>query len=173
MAEEQDLNAAAGNGQADQQQASMTVQHVYLKDCSFEAPGALSTDQNDGQPDMNLNLSQRVNPLGEDRYEVVLSVTVTAKQGEKTVFIAEVHYAGVFHIHGFTEQQMPFVMNVHCPNTLYPYARTQVANLIAAGGFFSPPLQPISFEAIFAQRVAEQQQAATESGGNSGDSAVQ
>jgi len=173
MAEEQDLNAAAGNGQADPQQASMTVQHVYLKDCSFEAPGALNTDQSEGQPDMNLNLSQRVNQLGDDRFEVVLSVTVTAKQGEKTVFIAEVHYAGVFQIQGFNEQQMPFVMNVHCPNTLYPYARTQVANLIAAGGFFSPPLQPISFEAIFAQRVAEQQQAAGASGENGGDSAVQ
>lgn len=159
MAEEQEFDAAvAGNGQAAPEQATMTVQHVYLKDCSFEAPGALGMDQNEGQPDMNLNLSQRVNQLGDGRYEVVLSVTVTAKQGEKTIFIVEVHYAGVFQIQGFTEQQLPFVMNVHCPNMLYPYARTQVANLVAAGGFYSPPLQPISFEAIFAQRMAEQQQ---------------
>ena len=156
MAEEQ-LDAAATNGQ-DSQQATMAVQHVYLKDCSFEAPGALGLDQSQGQPDMNMNLSQRVNQLGENRYEVVLTVTVTAKQGESTAFIAEVHYGGVFQLQGFSEQQLPYVINVHCPNVLYPYARNQIATLISAGGFFSPPLQPINFEAIFAQRVAEQQQ---------------
>ena len=139
----------------------MAVQHVFLKDCSFEAPGALGLDQSDGQPDMNMNLSQRVNQHGENRYEVVLTVTVTAKQGESTAFIAEVHYGGVFQLQGFSEQQLPYVINVHCPNVLYPYARNQIATLISAGGFFSPPLQPINFEAIFAQRVAEQQQQGT------------
>ncbi|MEX0916353.1 MAG: protein-export chaperone SecB [Wenzhouxiangellaceae bacterium] len=155
MAEEQ-LDAAA-NGQ-DSQQPTMALQHVFLKDCSFEAPGALGLDQSQGQPDMNMNLSQRVNQHGEDRYEVVLTVTVTAKQGETTAFIAEVHYGGVFQLQGFGEQQLPYVINVHCPNVLYPYARAQIASLISAGGFFTPPLQPINFEAIFAQRVSEQQQ---------------
>jgi len=155
MAEEQ-LNTATGSDQ--QQQASMALQHVFLKDCSFEAPGALGLDQSEGQPDMNMNLSQRVNQHGDDRYEVVLTITVTARQGEKTAFIAEVHYGGVFLLQGFNEQQLPYVINVHCPNVLYPYARSQVANLIAAGGFFTPPLQPINFEAIFAQRMAEAQQ---------------
>lgn len=159
MAEEQ-LDAAATNGQ-DSQQPTMAVQHVFLKDCSFEAPGALGLDQSAGQPDMNMNLSQRVNQHGENRYEVVLTVTVTAKQGESTAFIAEVHYGGVFQLQGFSEQQLPYVINVHCPNVLYPYARNQIATLISAGGFFSPPLQPINFEAIFAQRVAEQQQQGT------------
>jgi len=155
MAEEQ-LDAAA-NGQASQQ-PTMTLQHVFLKDCSFEAPGALGLDQSSGQPDMNMNLSQRVHQHGEGRYEVVLTVTVTAKQGENTAFIAEVHYGGVFLLQGFTDQQMPYVINVHCSNALYPYVRSQIAALVAAGGFVSPPLQPINFEAIFAQRVAEQQQ---------------
>lgn len=158
MAEEQQ-DTAAGNGQGSQQ-AQMAVQHVFLKDCSFEAPGALGLDQAEGQPDMNLNLSQRVNQHSEDRYEVVLTVTVTAKQGDKTAFIVEVHYAGVFQISGFSEQQIPYVINVLCPNVLYPYARSQVAALISAGGFFSPPLQPINFEAIFAQRMSENQEGA-------------
>ncbi|MBS3746192.1 MAG: protein-export chaperone SecB [Wenzhouxiangellaceae bacterium] len=161
MAEEQ-LDAAATNGQ-DSQQASMALQHVFLKDCSFEAPGALGLDQAQGQPDMNMNLSQRVNQHGDDRYEVVLTVTVTAKQGEATAFIAEVHYGGVFQLQGFSEQQLPYVINVHCPNVLYPYARAQISTLISAGGFFSPPLQPINFEAIFAQRVSEQQQQGADS----------
>lgn len=167
MAEEQQNPAAAAGDEPQQQQAQMTVQHVFLKDCSFEAPGALGMDKDDGQPDMNLNLSQRVNDLGENRMEVVLTVTVTAKQGEQTAFLAEVHYSGIFQFAGFSEQQMPYVVNVLCPNVLFPYARTQVATLITAGGFFAPPLQPINFEAIFAQRVAEQQkqQAADGDGG--------
>lgn len=169
MAEEQTNDPIASNGQ-DQQQASMALQHVFLKDCSFEAPGALGLDQSTGQPDMNMNLSQRVNQHGDDRYEVVLTVTLTAKQGEKTAFIAEVHYAGLFQIQGMTEQQLPYVINVHCPNALFPYARTQIATLISAGGFFSPPLQPINFEAIYAQRLQQNDQSTTpDADGAAGD----
>ncbi len=145
--------AAAGTDQAPGPQ--MAVQHIFLKDCSFEAPGALGMDKADGQPDMNLNLSQRVNPMDDQRVEVVLTVTVTAKQGERTAFIAEVHYSGVFQFAGFNEQQMPYVVNVMCPNVLFPYARSQISQLIASGGFLAPPLQPINFETIYAQRVAE------------------
>jgi preprotein translocase subunit SecB len=153
---EQPSEAAAGG--ENQQQASMAVQHVYLKDCSFEAPGALGLEGAEGQPDMNLNLSQRVNTLEDNRYEVILTVTVTAKQGDKTAFIAEVHYAGIFQIAGFSEQQLPYVINVLCPNLLFPYARTQIGQMIAAGGFVAPPLQPINFEQIYAQRVQQAQQ---------------
>jgi preprotein translocase subunit SecB len=175
MAEEE-LDAA-GNGQTSNQasnQATMSIQHVFLKDCSFEAPGALGMDQSQGQPDMNMNLSQRVNQHPDDRYEVVLTVTVTAKQGEATAFIAEVHYGGLFQLKGFNEQQLPYVLNVHCPNTLYPYARSEISKLIAAGGFFTPPMQPINFEAIFAQRMADgQQQAGADGNGASGESQPQ
>ncbi|MEM1081443.1 MAG: protein-export chaperone SecB [Pseudomonadota bacterium] len=157
MSEEQNSTpeheAAAAAGQAPV--AQMAVHHVFLKDCSFEAPGALGMDKADGQPDMNLNLAQRVNPMDEQRVEVVLTVTVTAKQGERTAFIAEVQYSGVFQFAGFNDQQMPYVVNVMCPNVLFPYARNQIAQLIAAGGFLAPPLQPINFETIYAQRVAD------------------
>ncbi|NKI35536.1 protein-export chaperone SecB [Wenzhouxiangella sp. XN79A] len=148
----------AATGAENQQQASMTVQHVFLKDASFEAPGALGLDGAEGQPDMNLNLSQRVNTLEDGRYEVILTVTVTAKQGDRTAFIAEVHYAGIFQLVGFSEQQLPYVINVLCPNLLFPYARTQVGQMIAAGGFVAPPLQPINFEQIYAQRMQQAQQ---------------
>ena len=155
MAEE-NVDAAAANGQG-APQPQMAVQHVFLKDCSFEAPGALGLDQAQGQPDINLNIGQRVNALDGDRYEIVLTVTVTAKQGEKTAFIAEVHQAGVFVLQGFNQEQLAYVANVNCPNVLYPYARAQVSALVTAGGFFMPALQPISFEAIHAQRMAQQQ----------------
>ena len=94
-------------------------------------------------------------------YSVVVAfsatVTVTAKQGEKTAFIAEVHQSGVFLLQGFNEQQLAYVANVHCPNVLYPYARAQIAALVTAGGFFMPALQPISFEGIYSQRMAQNQ----------------
>ncbi|GAB4176887.1 MAG: protein-export chaperone SecB [Wenzhouxiangellaceae bacterium] len=159
---------AAGNGQTRSEQAQMAIQHVYLKDCSFEAPGALGLDGAQGQPDVQLNLAQRVNQLGDDRYEVVLTITVTARQGGKTAFIAEAHQAGIFLLQGFNQQQLAYVVNVHCPNVLFPYARAQIAALVAAGGFMMPPLQPISFEALHAQRMAQQQAAGTNGAADGG-----
>lgn len=168
MAEE-NLEAAGANGQGDQPQTQMAIHHLFLKDCSFEAPGALGGDSSQGQPDINLNLGQRVNPMDNERYEVVLTVTVTAKQGDKTAFIAEVHQAGVFLLQGFNEQQLAYVANVHCPNVLYPYARAQISALVTAGGFFMPALQPINFDAIFAQRVAQNQAGGATSTGETGN----
>ncbi len=159
MSDNAQNNPAAGGAAGEQQQqANMAVQHVFLKDCSFEAPGALEINQAEGKPDMNLNLSQRTNQLDDNRWEVILSVTVTAKQGEQTAFLAEVQYSGVFQFSGFSEQHMPYAINVLCPNVLYPYARSQVASLVSNGGFMAPAIQPINFEAIFAQRVREAQQ---------------
>lgn len=150
---------ATGAAQGNQQQdAQMIVQHVYLKDASFEAPSILELDQEAGQPDINMNLSQRTNQISEDRWEIVLSVTVTAKQGEKTAFICEVQYGGIFQFSGFSEEQMPYVVNVLCPNVLFPYNRSEIGTLVTAGGFHLPPLQPINFEAIFRQRLEEARQ---------------
>lgn len=154
MADEQQ-NAGAVAGNSGESEAQMVVQHIYLKDCSFEAPGALTIVNEEGAPDVNLNLAQRVNKVDEDRYEVVLTVTVTAKQGEKTAFLAETQYAGVFKFSGFTEEQLHYMLNVRCPDVLFPYARSQVAGLISAGGFLVGPMQPINFQGIYHQRLAE------------------
>lgn len=163
MAETLDINPQAGanpaSDSADQKQgAQMVVQHVYLKDSSFEAPGALRMSESDGEPEMNMNLSQKAEKLGEGVYEVALTVTVTAKRGETTAFLCETQYAGVFRFQGFSEEQLGYAINVLCPNVLFPYARSQISSLVAAGGFNAPPLQPINFEAIFRQRIEEAQQ---------------
>ncbi len=162
--------AQAGN-QEEQQAAQMAVQHVFLKDASFEAPSPTELSQNEGQPDINLNLSQRTNQIDEGRWEIILTVTVTAKQGEKTAFICEVQYGGLFQFAGFSEEQMPYVVNVLCPNVLFPYNRAQISSMVTAGGFYLPPMQPINFEGIFRQRMAEAQaQASGEEGVPSTDS---
>lgn len=168
MAEE-NQQAAAGNGQ----EANMTVQHVYLKDASFEAPNVLELDQSGGEPEINLSLSQRSENMGEGRHHTILSVTVTSKQGDKTAFLCEVQYAGFFQLSGFSEQQIPYVINVLCPNVLFPYCRTQIGTMVGAGGFFMPPLQPVNFEAVFRQRLEEarkQQGEGQEQAGESGES---
>lgn len=152
MAEENQGAAGATQGN-EQQDAQMAVQHVYLRDASFEAPNVLELDQSAGQPDINLNLSQRTNQIADNRWEVILTVTVTSKQGDKTAFLCEIHYGGIFQFAGFSEEQMPYVINVLCPNVLFPYCRTQIASMVQAGGFFMPPLQPINFEAIYRQRL--------------------
>lgn len=133
--------------------ASLSLQKVYIKDASFEVPGAPQIFQEQGQPQVQLNLSQTVGTLSDDVYEVVLTVTVTCKLAEKTAYLAEVQQAGVFGMSGFDNGNRDAVLATYCPNVLFPYARQIVSDLIQNGGF--PPflLQPINFEALYAEQM--------------------
>ncbi|MBS0571079.1 MAG: protein-export chaperone SecB [Proteobacteria bacterium] len=141
--------------------AQLSLQKVYVKDASFEVPGAPQIFQEQGQPQIQLNLQQQVGVLGENVYEVVLTVTVTCKLAEKTAYLAEVQQAGVFGVAGFDQSNRDMVLATFCPNVLFPYARTTVANLIQDGGF--PPflLQPINFEALYAEQMRRHAEGAT------------
>lgn len=140
--------------------AQLSLQKVYLKDASFEVPGAPHIFQEQGQPQVQLNLQQQVGNLAENVYEVVLTVTVTCKLAEKTAYLAEVQQAGVFGVAGFDATNRDAVLATYCPNVLFPYARTAVANLIQDGGF--PPflLQPINFDALYAEQMRRQAEGA-------------
>ncbi len=140
------------NGTADAG-AQLSLQKVYIKDVSFEVPGAPQIFQEQGQPQIQLNLSQQIGALTENVYEVVLTVTVTCKLAEKTAYLAEVQQAGVFGMSGFDNQNRDAVLATYCPNVLFPYARQIVSDLIQNGGF--PPflMQPINFEALFAEQA--------------------
>jgi preprotein translocase subunit SecB len=142
----------AANG-AQQAQAQLSLQKVYVKDVSFEAPGAPQIFQvQANQPNVELNLSQRVTQLGESAFEVVLSVTATCKIEDKTAYLAEVHQAGIFGLSGFDPAGRDAVLQTYCPNVLFPYARQIVSDLVQNGGF--PPffLQPINFDALYADQ---------------------
>ena len=147
--------------------AQFTVEKIYLKDVSFEAPGAPQVFNESGQPNLQMNLSQKVQRLSDRAFEVVLGVTLTCTVGEKTAYLAEVQQAGVFGLSGFDEQALDMMLGTHCPNALYPYARQAIADLIQGGGF--PPflLQPINFETLYAEglRQRAQQQAQQGDGG--------
>jgi preprotein translocase subunit SecB len=135
----------------------LMLQKIYVKDVSFEAPNAPQIFQEIGeneqtQPQVQLNLGQRATDLGNDLYEVVLSLTLTCTLGERTAYLAEVHQAGVFGIAGFSEQDHAGIIGSYCPNLLFPYARQVISSLVLEGGF--PPflLQPINFDALFAEQ---------------------
>src|SRR5476651_1899062 len=146
MADEITNGTAAGGAQ-------LSLQKVYIKDVSFEVPGAPQIFQDQGQPQIQLNLSQQIGALAENVYEVVLTVTVTCKLAEKTAYLAEVQQAGVFGMSGFDNQNRDAVLATYCPNVLFPYARQIVSDLIQNGGF--PPflMHPINFEALFAEQA--------------------
>lgn len=131
---------------------------IYLKDVSFETPNSPAIFMQELNQDVNLQLNTSVNPLEDDTFEVVLSVTVTAKQGDKTSFLVEVHQAGIFALKGFEESQKGAMLGAYCPNTLFPFAREAIADLVMKGGFPQILLAPINFEALHAQNIARKRE---------------
>ena len=155
---EETQNGAAAPAEANGPQFS--VEKIYVKDVSFEVPNAPQVFSEPAQPQLQMNLNQRVQRVGEGVFEVVLGVTLTCTAAEKTAYLAEVQQAGIFGLAGFDEATLDGMLGTHCPNILYPYIRQTISDLIQAGGF--PPflLQPINFEALYAeglrQRAAQQ-----------------
>ena len=148
-----------GAAAADTAQPQFTVQKIYLKDVSFEAPNTPHTFNETGQPELSLNLNQKVARLADDVFEVVLGITLTCKVADKNIYLAEIEQAGIFGLAGFDDRSLDMMLGTYCPNVLFPYARQAISDLVTSGGF--PPfyLQPINFEALYAEgmrRRAEQ-----------------
>ena len=134
---------------------AFTVEKIYVKDVSFEVPGSPAIYGESTQPELNLNLNQRVQRLNENAFEVVLGVTLTCKAGEKVAYVAEVQQAGVFGLVGLEPQAIDALLGTQCPNILFPYVRQLLSDLIQAGGF--PPffLQPINFDGLYAETLRQ------------------
>ena len=141
--------AEANNGPA------FTVEKIYVKDVSFESPNSPTIFNENVQPDLQLNLNQKVQRLSDTAFEVVLGVTLTCKAGDKTAYVAEVQQAGVFGLAGFDEQILDAMLGTQCPNILYPYATAAISNLITAGGFPPFPMQPINFDALYGESLRQ------------------
>jgi len=153
MAEEQNQDPVMTPD--DNASAQFQIQKLYVKDVSFELPNAPKIFQETGQADVKMSLAQRVDDLGDNVHEVVLTVTVTATVDEKTAYLVEVAQAGIFLLSGFNEQASHAVMNTMCPNTLFPYARQLISTLVTDGGFPPLVLQPVNFEQLYAQRMQQ------------------
>lgn len=146
--------ATNGNG-TDKRQ--FVLQQLFVKDLSFEAPNAPVTLQGGpGEPDVKLNLRHSARALEGDAFEVVLHLSVHAELEGKTVFLAELDQAGLFVIKGYKDEERRQLLGVYCPNTLFPYAREAISSTVARGGFPPLMLQPINFEALYAQAAAQQ-----------------
>ena len=131
----------------------LQLQSVYLKDCSYEAPNGPRV-QGEWNPQINLDLHTGVQPLSSDVNEVVLTVTVSAKQGELTLFLVEVKQAGVFIMKNLAEPEVKRSVASICPSVLFPYARAAVSNLVTQGGFPQFLLPPVNFDALY-QRAGD------------------
>lgn len=141
------------------------VQKIYLKDVSFESPNSpqVFTDS-EWKPEINVQINSSNSKVSADMYEVVLDITVTAKRDDKTAFLAEVKQGGIFAISGFPEENLAGMLGAYCPETLFPFAREALAELIAKGGFPQLLLAPVNFNALYTQHVQQQQTAAAGQG---------
>jgi preprotein translocase subunit SecB len=138
------------------------IEKLYIKDLSVEVPNAPEIFLEREAPQIEIQLNTSGRGVGEGVFEVILTVTVTAKFGEKTVFLVEVGQAGIFRIMNVLEDQIEPLIAVACPNILFPYARETVSDAVTRAGFSPIVLQPVNFEAMYMQRMQEQTAASAE-----------
>ena len=147
---------------AQDQQPTFGIEKIYVKDLSLEIPGAPQIFIQRDAPQVSIELTNAPSKLEEGVYEVVITVTVTSKLQDKTVFLVEVAQAGIFQIRNVPQENIEMILGVTCPNILFPYAREAVSDLVTRGGFPPVLLNPINFEALYAQ---QKQQAAASADG--------
>jgi preprotein translocase subunit SecB len=162
MAETSGNGGQAAGPTPNQPQAQMAGIHVlgqYVKDLSFENPGApRSLRPADTPPTLEVNVNVNARPQSQGDFEIELKIETKAKRGEETLFIAEVTYAGVFQIRNIPQEHVHPMLLIECPRLLFPFARQVIADATRHGGF--PPLliDPVDFAALYRQRVAQAQQ---------------
>jgi preprotein translocase subunit SecB len=136
-------------------QKQLLLQKVYVKDLSFESPKAPMIFTTNVTPQTQLNVRSSAQEVAPDTQEVTLTITVEAKDKDATLFLAEVAQSGIFLIQGYSAEERSIILGSFCPNTLYPFARDVVADLVTKGGFPQLLLQPLNFDAIYAQAMQE------------------
>ncbi|NOU25155.1 MAG: protein-export chaperone SecB [Methylotenera sp.] len=142
------------------QQPGFSIEKIYVKDASLEIPNAPQIFTDRTQPQVGIELSNRAQVLDEGLFEVAIKVTVTSKIEDKTVFLVEVEQAGIFQIRNVPEDNLDMIIGITCPNILFPYARETVSDLIVRAGFLPVLLNPINFEALYAQQKQQAEAAA-------------
>ncbi len=137
-------------------QQQFVMQRIYAKDLSFESPSSPNVFKKQWQPKVNVDLNTKSDAIDEQgNYEVVLSITITAKIEEETAFLVEVQQAGIFMIKGFEGEDLRRVLGTAAPNILFPYAREAIDALCVKGGFPAVMLAPVNFDALYQQALAQ------------------
>lgn len=146
------------------QAATFQIEKVYVKDLSLEIPHAPQVFTEQAQPEIEVRIDSGAAPFAEGYYEVTVSATVTARAGERTLFLAEAVQAGIFQLRNVGEAELGPILGIACPTILYPYLRETISDLVTRGGFPVMLLSPISFEQIYLQRMQQQQPQQPQSG---------
>jgi preprotein translocase subunit SecB len=146
MADEQPQAAAA---------KQLVLQKIYVKDLSFESPKTPGVFTTNVSPQTQLNIRTSAQEVAPNTQEVTLTLTVEAKDQDTTLFLIEIAQAGIFSILGYTPDEHSVLVGSFCPNTLYPFAREAIADVVSKGGFPQLLLQPINFDALYAQALME------------------
>jgi preprotein translocase subunit SecB len=141
--------------QARAAQRQLLLQKIYVKDLSFESPKAPTVFTTNVSPQTQLNIRSAAQELGPGVHEVTLTLTVEAKDKDQTLFLVEIAQAGIFQIQGYTADEHAVLIGSFCPNTLYPFAREAIADVVGKGGFPQLLLQPINFDALYSQAMQE------------------
>lgn len=137
------------------------IQKIFVKDLSFETPNSPMIFTEVWKPEVNLQMGNTAKGLGEDIHEVTLSLTVTAKLGEKTAYLAEVMQAGIFNLSGFGKKELSAMLGSYCPNILFPFAREVISDLVTKGGFPQLLLSPVNFDALYHEYMQQAEKQAS------------
>lgn len=134
------------------------IQKIYVKDLSFEAPNSPQVFLEKWEPEVSLQISNSASALSPTTQEVVLTLTVTAKQQDKTAYLVEVQQAGIFNIEGYEQEQFAAMVGGYCPHVLFPFARETVSDVVTRGGFPQLLLAPINFDVLYRQHIEQTRQ---------------
>ena len=143
------------------------IQRIYLKDLSLEQPNSPAIFLEQQQPQVDINIGVGAETIGKDSYEVTVRVTVTAKVGEKTLFLLEAKQAGIFEIRNIPQDQLQPIISIACPGIVYPYLRAIVSDICTRAGFPPVTLAEINFQAMYESQMAAAAEAASNGAGGS------
>lgn len=157
---------------AETSQPIFQLQTIYLKDLSLEQPNSPAIFLEQKMPDLQITVNVGVEALAETTYETTVTVTLTAKVGDKTAYLIEAKQAGIFEVRNLPKETLDQVLYITCASIVYPYLRANVADIVLRSGFPPVHLVEINFEAYFRERV-QQEQAKQPVAGNGSETPVQ
>jgi len=140
----------------DPSQPSLQIEKLYVKDLSLEVPNAPQVFTQQVQPEVEVQITTSAQQFAEGYFDVTVAATVTARAGERTLFLAEVVQAGIFALRNVPAEELGPLLGIACPTILYPYVREAISDLVTRGGFPPVLLSPISFEQLYLQRMQSQ-----------------
>lgn len=140
---------------ADDLQPLFNIEKLYVKDLSVEVPNAPAIFLERESPQIDVNLSTANLAMGDNLYQASITVTVTAKSGDKTMFLVECAQVGIFRIQNVPDDQLPMVLGIGCPNIVFPYLRETISDVVIRAGFPPVLLNPVNFEAIYQQQLTQ------------------